>query len=675
MKNFLALLLASIVVVYSTLPTLAQDPAQTQPSAEDLAKQKAEREKNAYRLLDQVIDEAQSLRLPENRVRLQINAADLLWDHNQERARSLFAMASDGVSELVRNAASNTNQNQQRGGGGFNLQQPDRRVFSLRQELVLAAARHDAPLAYQLLAATKSQAPASTQPADPRNPRQQFNSDDSLEQTLLGRIAALDPKLAAQNAEQMMEKGQFPRSLGEVINQLSKQDAEAGAKLADKTIKRIQAANLLTNNEAGVLAQSFISYGPKLAPAAQSSPSPDAKPQQSSGRGPVLEVPAYTELLTTVIDAALKATPLNQNNQRPNAGGRGPGGGAGSLRVVSAQPVGSQPPQPAQPTDAQIEQNNARRLLGGLQAALPSIDLYLPGRANAVRQKLTEMGLADTTRNNLGQAFSSLAQGTATSDSLVQAAAAAPAALQSRLYQQAATMALDEGNTDKARQIATDHLQSAARDSIMQRIDYKEMAKKADGARLEEIRQSIAKLTSESDKISLLLQIANDLQKDNPKAQLQVLEEARQVVNHRAANYDQFEDQVRVAQAFSAVDSARSFEVLEPGISQLNELLSAAQVLSGFEVNIFRDGEMTVSNPGGGSGLGSTISLYGQQLAQLAKTDFGRSETLAGRFQFTEPRIMARLAIVQGALGQLTVVQPNQNIFGPGRGNFVFRAN
>jgi hypothetical protein len=40
-------------------------------------------------LLDQVIDEGQSLRLPENRVRLQVNAADLLWDHNQERARSL----------------------------------------------------------------------------------------------------------------------------------------------------------------------------------------------------------------------------------------------------------------------------------------------------------------------------------------------------------------------------------------------------------------------------------------------------------------------------------------------------------------------------------------------------------------------------------------------------------
>jgi len=170
----------------------------------------------------------------------------------------------------------------------------------------------------------------------------------------------------------------------------------------------------------------------------------------------------------------------------------------------------------------------------------------------------------------------------------------------------------------------------------------------------------------------LLLQVAGDLQKDNPKAQLQVLEEARTIANHRAANYDQFEDQLRVARAFSAVDAARSFEMLEPGIAQLNDLLSAASVLSGFEVNIFRDGEMTVNNLGG-SGLNSTIGRYGQELALLAKSDFGRSETLAARFQFTEPRIMAQLSIIKGVLGVQPTGQPNAiRNFAPA-GNFVIR--
>src|SRR4029079_8742888 len=115
MKKFLTLLLALSFVISASLPAFAQDPAPQQPAADDAAKKKAELEKNAYRLLEQVIDEGQSLRLPENRVRLQINAGDLLWDHNQERARSLFTMASDGVNELTRSAASAANPNPQRG--------------------------------------------------------------------------------------------------------------------------------------------------------------------------------------------------------------------------------------------------------------------------------------------------------------------------------------------------------------------------------------------------------------------------------------------------------------------------------------------------------------------------------------------------------------------------------
>ena len=640
-------LLLAVLVTFSA-PVRGQDQT-SQPSQEEIEQQNQALKAKAYRLLDQVIDESQSLRLPENRVRMQVNAADLVWDRDQGRARSLFMQAADGVTELMRNSS---NTNNQRG------PQPERRWFSLRQDLVLAAARHDASLAYQLLAATKQQTPATIPSGEVRNPRVQFNPDENLEQTLLSRVAALDPKLAAQNAEQLMEKGQFPRTIGDVINQLRRQDSEAATKLADKTVKRIQAANLLTSSDANNLAQSLLNPGPRIAGTTQT----DSQTQTKQARGPVLDQSAYVELLSTVIDTALKATPQAQNNQRAGARSGGPGG-----RVVTVQTNSSS-------SDVQQEQNNARRLLAGLQTVLPSIDQYLPGRANAVRQKLTELGFTDSSRVNFGQAMNSLQQGTVTSETLMQAAASAPGTMQSRLYQQAAIKALDEGNTDRARQIATDHLQAGPRDSVMQRIDFREMAKKADGARLDEIRQNLARLSSESDKVSLLLQIAGDLQKDNPKAQLQVLEEAKQMISHRAANYDQFEDQLRVARAFATVDSARSFEVLEQGISQLNELLSAASVLSGFEVNVFRDGEMTMTGQGGG--LGSTINRFGQELAVLAKTDFERSEILAGRFQFTEPRIMARMSIVQGALGVQSTNQVSPNMFrniGGGGGGFITR--
>jgi hypothetical protein len=356
--------------------------------------------------------------------------------------------------------------------------------------------------------------------------------------------------------------------------------------------------------------------------------------QPATGRrAPVLEQSAYIELLSSVIDAALKATP---NSQR----------GPANARRVQVGPGGNrQNSGPPQPTEAQIEQNNARRLLVSLQPALPLIDQYLPAKATLVRQKMTEM-IGNNTVANFAQTMTAL-QGNPTTDALVQAAATAPQQMQTRLYQQAAFKALEEGEIDRARQIANDHLQNNARDVVLQRIDFREMAKKAETARLEEVRQAVGRLQSDNQKIDLLIQVAGEANKTNPKLALQLLDEAKQITNRRATGYQHFEQQLRVARAFATIDPARSFEVLEPGISQLNELLTAASVLSGFEINMFHEGEMSLQ---GGNGLTNTINRYGQELAVLARSDFERAETLAGRFQFTEPRIMTRLSIVKGLL-------------------------
>ena len=637
MKKFFVLLM---ILGSAVVPIFAQETATPQPTptTEEIEKAKAEREKNAYRLLDQVVDEAQSLRLAENRVRVQLVAGDLLWDNNQGRARSLFAMAAEGVAELNR-APQNTNN--QRGGPQNNN---TRRAFSLRQELIFAAARHDAQLAYQLLASTRP--PAQPVITDARAPRFQPNAqnpEDSLEQMLLGRIASLDPKLAAQNAEQMMDKGQFPRTMTEVINQLQKQDPEAAAKLADKTVKKLQSANLLTNNEAGFLVQSLLMSGPRPAENASGA-------AFSTGRTPVLEQGAYIELLGTIVDLALKAAPLNSSTpaRRP---------GQPAVRgTVNVGPNGAL----QQPTEAQREQNGAHRFLASLQTALPMIDQYLPAKSALVRQKLVEIGMA--TNPPLNVQFPVL-QGQTTADALIQAALTAPPQMQPRLYQQAAFRAIEEGNTDRARQIATEHLQSSARDVVMRRVDFLETAQKVEGARLDEMRQIIARLQTDDEKINMLIEMARASEKANPKLATQLLDDAKQMTSRRATGYDQFGQQLRVARAFATLDPARSFEVLEPGISQINELLSAAQVLNGFEVNMFRDGEMMLQAD---SALGQMVNRFGQELAVLARSDFDRAETLAGRFQFTEPRIMARLAIVQGLLD---VRQSNINL--PNRINTV----
>lgn len=647
MKRSALFFLFLLVSCAATAIAQEQAPA-TKPTTEELEKQKEEWTKNGYRLLDQVIDESQSLRLPENRVRMQIYAADALWDRDQGRARSMFMLAGDAVAEMMR-----VPEQPSRQGPGPNQ---NRRSPQLRQELVLSAARHDAPLAYQLLAITKP--PPTTQPTETRQVRApQFSTEDMLEQSLLSAIASLDPKLAAQNADQLLEKGQFPLSVGEVISQLRRQDPEAANKLADKTVKRLQSANILSNIEASTLALGLLNPGPRV-PAATTATTKEADAKsQTQSRGPVLDPSGYVDLLGSVIDAALKATPGTQQNPRPgNARAAAPAAQGRPLQIMRD---GTNAVTFNQSSAAQMEQATARRVLSGLQRLLPQIDQNLPGRSQAVRQKLTEMGMGENARSAMGQLLGPRAD--VTSETLMTTAASAPAQIQPRLYQQAALKALEEGSTDRARQIATDHLSDARlRDSVMQRIDFRELATKAEGIRLEEVRQSLARLQSDNERIDLLIQIANDVAAKNPKAQRQLLEEARQLTNKRATSYEHFEQQLRVAHAFASVDVARSFEILDPGISHLNELLSAASTLSGFETNVFRDGELPMQ---GGSPLGSMVTRFGQEIALLAKTDFERAETLAGRFQFPESRIMARLAIVQGLLD----VKPRQ------QSGFTFR--
>jgi hypothetical protein len=609
---------------------------------EQLQKDKEAAEKKATALLEQIVGEVQLLKLPENRIRVQIAAGDMLWKGNEARARSLFSLAADGVAEIMRG----TNSNGQRWPG------------QLRQELVLAAAQHDAALAYQLLAATQSLAPAP----DTANSFGRPSPAANLEQELLARIAASDPKLAAQKLEEALASGQYPNTLPQVLSALQSQDKEAAAKLTAKVVSKLQSENLLANAQAETLALSLLRAGPPPSQTPTGGTPAIAAQSVQSGTQALLGETAFKDLMNTVIDAGLRASrPLVNSQAGPNAG-RG-------RRNFGAAQNSSQTP----PSEGQLEQQNARRLLFGLQMLLPQIDQYLPARGTAVRNKLTELGMGNNSRMAFNQMGTLTQQGT--TDSLLAAAPTAPPGLQSRLYQQAAQKALDEGNVDQARQIANDHLEATARDRMLQKVDFQLIAKKVETENMDQLQQTLANLRSDDERIDLLLQLAAQAQgstgekksasqsEGDPKLALKFLNEAQRLANRRATNYGQFDQQLRIADALAAVEPSRSFDLLDSGIVQLNELLSAAATLSGFEVNIFKDGELPLA---GGSGLSDMVVRYGQELAALATIDFARAESTANKFQLAEPRILSQLAIVRNVLG-VPQVAPINNGFGARR--------
>jgi hypothetical protein len=628
-KKFAPILILALSAVYS----FAQDPtsqtATTQPTPdpEQQQEEKLKLERKATALLDQVVTEAQGLKLPENRVRVQIAAADMLWDRSQARARGLFSDAAAVLGQMTLDADRTDREEVQT-------------LNQLRQDLVLTAARHDAEFAYQMLRSTQSVAANNNAGNGRRFP---VDPQSNLEQNLLAAIAATDPKVAYQKASESLDKGEYPTALGRVLSQLQTKDPEAFQKLSDKTLTRLGSDNLLSSREATSLAMSLLMPGPRVA----TSTSADAN-KSAANTAQVLSESAYHDLMDSAVTASLSVTSLG-----PGAGIRG-GGGRGQFRTPQAnrQSTSQNPPD-----DTQVRQNNARMLLFGLSTMLPQIDQYLPNRAQALRQKLTDLGMGNNPMMTYGnQMRTAMQQGT--SDSLEAAAKVAPPQIQPRLYQQVAQKAVDEGNTDRALQIANDHLDESGRNSIMQAVDFKRIATSASPEKLNDIKLKLAALPSDSDRVKYLIELATATQKDNPKLALRFLEDARALVSKRATNFREFEDQLRVADAFAVIDPRRSFDVLEPGIAQLNELLAAAQVLNGFEIEVFRDGELPLQ---GGSDLGNMVVRYGQELAALARIDFDRARMTADRFQLAEPRLLAKLSIVQVALGfQLNVANINR---------------
>src|SRR5262249_5730844 len=157
-------------------------------------------------------------------------------------ARSLLGLAADGVAEMMRSTDGNNR----------------RWANQLRQELVMTAAQHDAQLAYQLVAATRSNV-AVNDNTNQRGP----NPDVNLEQNLLAQVAGLDPKLAMQKADEALNKGEFPFTIPQVLAQLQTKDKEAANKLMTKVTSKLESANMLSSPEAGNLALMLLQGGPR----------------------------------------------------------------------------------------------------------------------------------------------------------------------------------------------------------------------------------------------------------------------------------------------------------------------------------------------------------------------------------------------------------------------------
>lgn len=631
--------LIALGMMIAPVAVMAQDSQSTEQQ-----KAQAELQEKALHLLDQVASEAQALKLPENRLRVQWQVGDLYWERDEARARTLFSQVAAGLGEMIQG-----------------LDPSDRRYTELlqtpsqlRQEFIQVVARRDPKLAYNFLLATRPPAPTPPPNASPNAPTPntgQQSAETSLEMNLLAQIAASDPALALQNAEAALDKGQFPSSLARMLAQLQEKDKGTAKKLEDKLLKKMSAETLLSNSSARILATSLLRPGPRLPDSQSSSASSQANTGTTQTANQGLDEAAYRQLLDVMITAALSVAAGSTGGQSGLSGlnGAAPAAPAapGQSNLQSLNTQISQNNAQIARNNAQIAQNNAT--VSSLQSLLPQIDKYLPARSQAVRQKLAEMGIKSNPITIDSELSKLMREGS--TDAILQAASrAATPEMQSMLYRQAASKAIDEGNLDRASQIATQYLDQKQRDSVAQSIERQKTLQNALAGKMEVARQTLATFKTDPERINWLSQAAAAAMKvKDQKLATQFLDEARNLAGRRVSNYQQFDLQLRVAHAYVNVEPGRGFEMIASGIDRLNELLTAAAVLSGFEMRVFKDDEMLLQ---GGTQLNNLVTRYGQELAAFARTDFERAQTAADGFQRGEARVAARLAIVRNLLAK-----------------------
>ena len=216
--------LFTLVVILAALlcPAHAQDtPTTDKPQTKDAAL----REK-AFDLLESAAGQLNTLQSPENRARLGANIADSLWDHDEKRARALFALAQEDIKAgLHREVGDDPNELH------------TLRVFmKLRVDTVERIAKYDAELALAFLSATE--------PTSNKELMQELNKKErGLEMRLASKMANNNPDLAVKLARQSLDQG-LSKDLIVLLKRVDKKDKAQALVLYKDIIKKLRDADL-----------------------------------------------------------------------------------------------------------------------------------------------------------------------------------------------------------------------------------------------------------------------------------------------------------------------------------------------------------------------------------------------------------------------------------------------
>jgi hypothetical protein len=602
LKRYTAPFLAALLICP---PALAQTPTQPQAQKEGKSQnENKELKKKALALLDELVAEAMSLKLVENRIYALTTAADLFWTHDQDRARALLAEAVNqfmAIANIQPQSQSQSDPEVLRG-----LQAMGMRM-ELRTQLLQTLAAKDSRIALDFLRASRF--PDMGKLFGGKVSAPDFEKEFELQ--LAARIAENDPSTALQIAEESLKQG-INHQVYEIWANLLTKDPKAAAKLSGDITAAIKSTDAAKDYQATYIVTSMLTQLRSQMQASRSNAKDNQPPEEAREM--------FRALLELMVSTALKVTT-------------------------------------AQLLDVQ-EQGRARDLLTQVQVFLPEIEKHLPSRAPAVRAKLAQFDKAFYRQPDPSQEM--VVDMQKSPDELIAIAAKSQEEAKGMIYWQAVMKLIEQGDTARARQIVKDYLpDDGSREPLFAAIDRKETEQAIRESKLEDARKSLLRLGSNEERALALIELAvkAEAEKDQ-KSQRELLKEAGELLGDRVETRSQVEAQLVMAAALLNLDHDRSFEILGSAIDRLNVILNAVATITKFD----QDGGTPIAGAGGANAMDGEMLLNAgefanitnnldQQLLVFARKDFDRTVATLKRWDVNEVRMAICLTLLNRILG------------------------
>jgi hypothetical protein len=466
------------------------------------------------------------------RIRIQLQAAQLLWETDEKRALKHLNDAAAGIRELLESI------------------DPDERVFlvhstiaQLRYEVIQALAARHPQAALDLLHSTSSL-------IDPTGKLRDYQAQEhAVEIAIADQIVAKDPKLALEVARQLLKKT-YPSNLMSTVSTLRREHPEMAAELTNELADKLLNEKLLKNPEAGYLAANLLRFASSYERrVAKGGPAP----------APVLPDDKFRDLVQKILSESLSYPAPSQNyaperdvvwNMLSALKQLGP--------IVDTVKTGGTAAVEKKVAEFNSSGNNDDSSQYQNTIGTNSVDVALAQIGKALEQHREQLYIQLAGREaNAGD----LARAKQIINDYVGNPSQRRVSLMN-LEQQAVHQAMSKGKVDEALRGLSAFRNSRERaEHLAQIVNQIGTGQKREAA-LNFLEQARALL--------------------NPSVQ--------------AEDQEQMNALFELARAFSQYDSKRAFEIVDPLIEQFNEICAAARTLDGFGNDYYEDEELDLHN-------------------------------------------------------------------------------